>query len=109
MSSWKLERGPCHDREHLAQYKSMIDLADGLTWRFLQARGAQQAWYGSDMYIGGCYDDWMRCVANNPEVSDIGVKWVEQHGGAEPPTQQEFIDAVHQHPDYSARDKLKGW
>ena len=110
-TNWKLQRGPCHDRDHIAQYKSMYDLAVGMSWRVWNARGAQQYWWGSDMYLGGIYDSWMRCVANNDDGKDglVGVKWVEEHGGDEPPSQQDFINAVHQHPDKSALDKLKGW
>lgn len=111
MTTYNLQRGPCHDPDNIFHIHSMYDLAVELGNRMWTDReagdlGELDKW--SDFAIGTQYDRWMRCVANDASTG-VNLNWIEQHGGDKPPSQSDFINAVCQRPDIHALDKLKGW
>ena len=107
----ELEAGPCHDKDNTFHIHSMYELAVEISKRRfhdLQFNGAAALWKWSDFALGRYYINWMRCVANNP-ATGVNLKWIEDHGGDEYPSQDAFVKAVRQEPDISAMNVLKGW
>ena len=118
MTNYKLQRGPCSKNYTfkgsditINEPESMWDLTiqcAWASWRDLGDGGIAAAERWSDFMLGHIYDWFMRCIANDASTG-VNLMWIEKHGGDEPPTQEQFIDAVRQRPDKSALDKIKGW
>lgn len=102
----------CHedgkDPNDIFRYENRYDLAVALEWRMLKdnRRGIAALDDWSDQHIIDLYQEWTDC---HPDKLAINERDIINHGGDLPPSPQVFIDAVRQHPDKSALDKLKGW
>ena len=118
MTNYKLQRGPCsHNYTFkgtnitIKEPKSMWDCVIQAEWLMLddlRTGGEAAALRWSDFMLTHVYDWFMRCIANDASTG-VNLMWIEKHGGDEPPTQEQFIDAVRQRPDKSALDKIRGW
>ena len=95
----------CNDKWNLMRYKRLYDCAEGVAaWRW---KVQSQNIAVGDHQLGLMYEWWMRCVANNDIT--ITAQWVRDHGGAKPPTADDFILAVRNGPGSAQMNKLKGW
>ena len=95
----------CNDKWGLMQHKTLYSCALFVSrWRW-QVQSNNVAVGNHQLAI--MYEWWMRCVANNDLT--ITSQWVRNNGGSNPPTADDFINAVLNGEGSSQMNKLKGW